>query len=44
MRARRRGNFLLQGQKKVTKEEALNRTRASRRQQRRAETFSRETP
>ncbi len=25
MRARRRGNFLLQGQKKVTKEEALNR-------------------
>ncbi|MDR7299043.1 hypothetical protein J2X16_004411 [Pelomonas aquatica] len=28
--ARRRGNFLLRGQKKVTKEEALNRTRASR--------------
>ncbi len=26
--ARRRGNFLLRGQKKVTKEEALNRTRA----------------
>ncbi len=28
--ARRRGNFLLRGQKKVTKEEALNRTRAPR--------------
>ena len=28
--ARQRGNFLLRGQKKVTKEEALNRTRASR--------------
>ena len=27
MRARQRGNFLLRGQKKVTKEEALNRTR-----------------
>ncbi len=34
--ARRRGNFLLRGQKKVTKEEALNRTRARRRDERRA--------
>ena len=36
--ARRRGNFLLRGQKKVTKEEALNRTRPRRRQERRAKT------
>ena len=38
MRARRRGNFLLRRQKKVTKEEALNRTRAGRRQEQRAKT------
>src|SRR4051812_4751368 len=38
--ARRRGNFLLRGQKKVTKEEALNRTRARRREQRRAKTLT----
>jgi hypothetical protein len=37
-RARRRGNFLLRGQKKVTKEEALNRTPSRRRQWRRAKT------
>jgi hypothetical protein len=36
MRARRRGNFLLRGQKKVTKEEALNRTPSRRRDERRA--------
>jgi hypothetical protein len=38
MRARRRGNFLLSCQKKVTKEEALNRKPSRRRQQRRAKT------
>ncbi len=36
---RRAGNFLLRRQKKVTKEEALNRTRSRRRQERRAKTF-----
>ena len=36
---RRAGNFLLRRQKKVTKEEALNRTRAGRRHQRRAKTL-----
>jgi hypothetical protein len=46
MRARQRGNFgfaetfgfLLRGQKKVTKEEALNRTRAGRHPERRSKT------
>ena len=38
MRARRRGNFLLRGQKKVTKEEALNRTPSRHRPARRAKT------
>ena len=36
--SRRPGNFLLRGQKKVTKEEALNRTPARSRQERRAKT------
>jgi len=36
--ARRRGNFLLRGQKKVTKEEALNRTPSPRRHEPRAKT------
>jgi hypothetical protein len=36
--ARQRGNFLLRGQKKVTKEEALNRTPASRHYDQRAKT------
>ena len=38
--SRRPGNFLLRGQKKVTKEEALNRTPARRRHERRAKTAS----
>ena len=42
--ARRRGNFLLRGQKKVTKEEALNRTPAPRRHERRAKTIDRVLP
>jgi hypothetical protein len=36
--ARRRGNFLLRRQKKVTKEEALNRKPSRRREARRAKT------
>jgi hypothetical protein len=38
--SRRPGNFLLRGQKKVTKEEALNRTPSRRREQPRARTQS----
>jgi hypothetical protein len=40
MRARRRGNFLLRRQKKVTKEEALNRKPSRRRREWRAKTHS----